>query len=119
MKDTLIREHTAAAILFAGSIRDEAFEKIFNGRSAFTLALKNTAAFPFVIKIVILAREDFDESLVPAGIEGLTLWREKEWNTQVFLEALARAGEGFDLSYFAWADTPFLDPELTKALVER
>ncbi|MDR2658907.1 MAG: spiro-SPASM protein, partial [Spirochaetaceae bacterium] len=39
--------------------------------------------------------------------------------TQVFLEALARAGEGFDLSYFAWADTPFLDPELTKALVER
>lgn len=115
----MILEYSASAVLFAGSVRAEAFEKAFGGNSAFKLALKNTAAFPFVVKIFILARNDFDESLLPTGIEGITLWREKEWNVQNFLTALSRACEGFDLSYFAWADSPFLDPNLAGALARR
>jgi spiro-SPASM protein len=115
----MISEYSAVAILFAGSLYDEAFEASFGGNNAFTLALKNAVAFPFVTKVVILARDDFDESFVPAGIEGITLLHESAWNTKNFLNALARAGEGFDLSYFAWADSPFLDPKLAGVLARR
>jgi spiro-SPASM protein len=113
------KEYSAAAILFAGSLHDEAFKKSFGGRCAFELALKSAAAFPFVSKLIILAPNDFDESFIPAGIENIALLRESNWNTKTFFSALARAGEGFDLSYFAWADSPFLDPKLAGALVDR
>ncbi|MDR1149335.1 MAG: spiro-SPASM protein [Spirochaetaceae bacterium] len=115
----MIKEYSAAAILFAGSLHDEAFKKSFGGKCAFELALKSAAAFPFAAKLVMLARNDFDESLIPAGIENITLLRENEWTTKNFLNALARAGEGFDLSYFAWADSPFLDPKLAESLACR
>jgi spiro-SPASM protein len=45
--------------------------------------------------------------------------REDSWNTRTFLHALARAGEGFDLSYFTWADNPFLDIGLAGDLARR
>jgi spiro-SPASM protein len=109
----------AAAVLFAGRISAEAFENSFDGRSAFALALKKAAAFPSVVKITVLAAEDFDESLLPRGVERIELVREASWNVKTFLYALAKAGEGFDLSYFAWADTPFLDPKLAGAIAGR
>jgi spiro-SPASM protein len=112
-------EYTAAAVLFAGGLRVEAFERCFDGKSAFTLALKKAAGFPAVVKIVILIPEDFDETLVPAGVERIELVREAKWNTDNFLQALARAGEGFNLTYFAWADCPFLDIGLAGSLAAR
>jgi spiro-SPASM protein len=112
-------EYTAAAILFAGSLNQYAFEKSFNGKSAFDLALKKAAAFPAVVKITVLAREDFDETLLPQNIERIELMREASWNTKNFLTALAAAGEGFGLSYFIWADCPFLEPSLAAALADR
>jgi spiro-SPASM protein len=109
----------ASAILFAGRLSGEAFEKSFDGKNAFTLALKKTAAFPAVVKITVLAPEDFDETVIPGGIERIELVREDSWNVKTFLHALAKAGEGFDLSYFVWADTPFLDLKLARALAAR
>jgi spiro-SPASM protein len=119
VESDVTKEYSAAAILFAGSLHDEAFKKSFGGSSAFELALKSAAAFPFAAKLVILAPDDFDESLIPAGSENISLLRESGWNTKTFLNALARAGEGFDLTYFAWADSPFLDPKLAEALALR
>jgi spiro-SPASM protein len=111
---------SAAAILFAGRLSSpEAFEKCFNGKSAFTLTLKKAASFPGVVKITLLVTGDFDESLIPGGIERIELVREASWNVKTFLYALAKAGEGFDLNYFAWADTPFLDAKLAGTLAKR
>jgi spiro-SPASM protein len=111
--------HSAAAVLFAGDLRDEAFEGVFGGRSAFDLALKRAAAFPFVTKLTVLASPSFDGARAPLGIDGIELVREEAWNVRSFLYALARAGEGFDFTYFAWADTPFLDVGLAGRLALR
>jgi spiro-SPASM protein len=53
------------------------------------------------------------------GVERIELAREASWNTKTFLQALAKAGEGFTLTYFAWADCPFLDAGLAGSLANR
>jgi spiro-SPASM protein len=111
--------YSAAAILFAGELREEAFKKCFGGKSAFELALKRTAAFPYVVKVTVLASNNFDARLMPAGVERMVLTRKEAWNVKSLLHELARAGEGFDLSYFCWADTPFLDGGLAEAVARR
>ncbi|MDR2445539.1 MAG: spiro-SPASM protein [Spirochaetaceae bacterium] len=112
-------EYSAAAILFAGELHDEAFKKCFGGKSAFELALKRAAAFPHVVKITVLVSSDFDTTLMPCGIERMEFVQKEAWNVKTFLYELARAGEGFDLSYFCWADTPFLDGGLAEAIAGR
>lgn len=111
--------YSAAAILFAGELHSQAFEKCFGGKSAFELALKRAAAFPYVVKITVLASNDFDTGLMPGGIERMEVVQKDSWNVKTFLHELARAGEGFDLSYFCWADTPFLDGGLAEAVARR
>jgi spiro-SPASM protein len=113
------RKYTAAVILFAGRLSEPALEKAFDGRCAFELALKKAASFPEALKITVLAGNGFDETLLPRGIDRIELVREASWNTKNFLQALSRAGEGFGLSYFAWADCPFLDVNLAGTLAER
>ncbi|MDR1256649.1 MAG: spiro-SPASM protein [Spirochaetaceae bacterium] len=113
------RKYTAAVILFAGQLSEAALENAFDGRCAFSLALKKAASFPEALKITVLAANDFDETLLPRGIDSIELVREASWNTKNFLQALSKAGEGFGLSYFAWADCPFLDPHLAGTLAER
>ncbi|MDR0382660.1 MAG: spiro-SPASM protein [Spirochaetaceae bacterium] len=109
----------AAVILFAGRLSPVGLEKVFDGKSAFALALRKAAAFPTARKIVVLATEDFDETLLPQSVEQIELVREASWNRKNFLHALSKAGEGFSLSYFAWADCPFMDPKLAGALADR
>jgi spiro-SPASM protein len=109
----------AVSVLFAGNLRPEALEKVFGGKSAFSVALKKVAAFPGVNKLVALVRDDFDGALIPAGIERIELVRSAFWNTKNFLEAVSKAGEGFDLTFFAWADCPLLDSEIAQKITER
>jgi spiro-SPASM protein len=71
------------------------------------------------VKITVLASGGFDETLIPCGVERIELVREDSWNAKTFLQALSRAGEGFDLSYFCWADTPFLDAGLAGEIAAR
>ncbi|MDR2343607.1 MAG: spiro-SPASM protein [Spirochaetaceae bacterium] len=111
--------YNAAVVLFAGDLHEEAFEKAFDGKSALDLALKRAAAFPYAVKITVLAPNDFDETLIPGYVERIELVRGDSWNTKTLLHSLARAGEGFDLSYFSWMDTPFLDVGLAGDLAGR
>jgi spiro-SPASM protein len=103
------------AVLYGGDLCPEALQKVFpGGKSALDLALERARLFPGCQKTVLLGREG---ALYPA----LPLQTElrPRWTRQGLLEALSRLSQGFDLSYFAWADTPFLDPELTSAIAER
>jgi spiro-SPASM protein len=42
-----------------------------------------------------------------------------QWTKKQLLDTLASLSEGFDLTYFAWADCPFLDPLLAEAVEKR
>jgi spiro-SPASM protein len=122
----------ALAVLYGGSLRSQALEKVFSvsgaEQCALELALERARMFPGVQKTVILVPEtglpggagpalsgDTELLYPPAGEGGAS----PGWNRGVLLGALARAGEGFDLTYYAWADSPFLDPALAAAIAER
>ena len=71
--------------------------------------------FPGVTKTVFFGREGEDYQL-PPNIECVL---QPSWTKKSLLEELSRVSSGYDLTYFAWADCPFLDPALTASLAER
>jgi spiro-SPASM protein len=90
-------------------------EVLFDGKNSLEMTLERSRQFPSVGKTVLLATA---ESSFPA-YEGVHIDRRASWTVKDLLEALAAHSEGFDLTYFAWADCPFIDPELTKRLDDR
>jgi spiro-SPASM protein len=109
-------------VLFAGRLAPEAFEPLDAGagKSAFLLALERARCFPGTEKTVLLIEEGAEYPGLPGGVR---LVSRPSWTKKGLLEELARlasdGGEAYDFAYFAWADCPFLDPELAGALAER
>ena len=106
----------ALLVLFAGSLSGEAVEPLAGGKNSLTLALERARLFPGIGKITLLARQQCE---IPPVLEGVQIEKRDSWTVKALLEALAVHGEGFDVTYFAWADCPFLDPELAGRLAER
>ena len=106
----------ALLVVFAGRLADEAFEPVFGGQNSVSLALQRTARFPGVSRTVVLGRAGVECPGLPAG--ALTEQR-PSWTKKDLLLALAAHAAGFDLTYFVWADCPFLDPELAGKIAER
>jgi spiro-SPASM protein len=108
----------ALVVLYGGDLRPQAFERIFSGgKSAFDLALERVRLFPHWKKTLILGREGNFPGPEPGPAAELVL--EPRWNRRILLETFSRLSQGYDFSYFAWADCPFLDPDLAAALAER
>jgi spiro-SPASM protein len=112
----------ALAVLYGGSLTRYAFEKVFDGRCALDVALEQAAAFPGVTDTALLAGPFFDSLAHAAG------WKKPayagiipaaSWDRKTLLDILSERARGFDLTYFAWADCPFLDPALAAALAAR
>ncbi|GHU89339.1 spiro-SPASM protein [Spirochaetia bacterium] len=104
------------AVLYGGRLFPAAFEKVFNGKSALNLALERVRLFPGVGKVVLLGAEGTVYPDLPPGVE---LVSRPNWTRKGLLETLSNLGTGFDLTFFAWADCPFLDPALAAAIAER
>jgi spiro-SPASM protein len=112
------------AVLYGGGLFPAAFEKVFGGKSALDLALKQVRLFPGVGKVVLLGIEGLLYPDLPSGTE---LVSRPTWTRKLLLETLSALSTGgaagssaeFDLTYFVWADCPFLDPVLTTAIAER
>jgi len=105
----------ALLVLYGGSLSNEAAEVLFDGKNSLEMTIERSRQFPSVGKTVLLAAA---ESSFPV-YEGIEIDKRASWTVKNLLEALAAHSEGFDLTYFAWADCPFLDPELAKRLAER
>ncbi|MDR2536141.1 MAG: spiro-SPASM protein [Treponema sp.] len=108
----------ALSVLYGGSLQEAAYEPIFSGKNALSLALAQAADFPDTHKTVLLIRDDpaYKPEYLEASYEVI---KSPQWTKKSLLDTLARLSQGFDLTYFAWADCPFLDPELTKTIAER
>jgi spiro-SPASM protein len=105
----------ALLVLYAPPGLTDCMETLINGKNSIEMAIERSRQFPSVGKTVLLAAE---ESFLPV-FEGIHIERRAIWTVKDLLEALAAHSEGFDLTYFAWADCPFLDPELAKRLADR
>jgi spiro-SPASM protein len=90
-------------------------EILFDGKNSLEITLERSRQFPSVGKTVLLAAT---EGFLPV-YEGVYVDKRASWTVKDLLEALTAHSEGFDLTYFAWADCPFLDPELAKRLADR
>jgi spiro-SPASM protein len=106
----------ALTVLFAGRLASQVWEPAFSGKSALTLALEQARKFPGTAKIILLGREGEDYSGIGSRIEVVS---RPQWTKKSFLESLSTLSRGFDLTYVAWADCPFLDPVLAGAIAER
>ncbi|GMO27705.1 MAG: spiro-SPASM protein [Termitinemataceae bacterium] len=110
----------ALSVLFAGNIQPEAFEKVFDNKNAFMLTLEKAASFKESKKILILAAETFNEEyILGSNIEQIKIVRHKEWNVINLIETIVQESTGFDIVYFAHADCPFLDKNITESMINR
>ncbi|MDR2767619.1 MAG: spiro-SPASM protein [Treponema sp.] len=100
-------------VLYGMELADEAFEAVLGGKSAFDLALERASAFPGTGKRLLLAPAALS---VPDGWTALSL---ADKSAAELLKTLSEQSDGFDLTYFAWADAPFLDAALTGKLADR
>jgi spiro-SPASM protein len=106
----------ALTVLFAGRLASQAREPVFSGKSALSLALEQARQFPGAAKIALLGREGEDYAGLGPQVEVVS---RPQWTKKSFLESLSNLSQGFDLTYAAWADCPFLDPALAGAVAER
>jgi spiro-SPASM protein len=118
----------ALAVLYGGSLRKAAFEKVLSAESgdgkvcALTSAVKKASLFPGVTKTVLLAGADFEGLSGGAGFVsggGTEVRVLEDRKVKTLLRTLAELSRPFDLLYFAWADAPFLDPVLAGKAAER
>jgi spiro-SPASM protein len=108
----------AIAVLYGGALREPAYKTVFNGKSAFARALDRVRLFPAVKKIVLLAPAA-PAPLHCAADEMIPPPNGKQWTRKQVLNTLASLSAGFDYTYYAWADCPFLDAGLAGAVGRR
>lgn len=113
--DTL-KDMKALAVLYAGRPAAQSYEPVFGGRCALSVALERTRSFPDVAEILILASA---ATALPADLGPHRLLREPSWDTGLLLKTLAEESRAYDYIYYAWADCPFLDPVLARAIADR
>jgi len=108
----------ALLVLYAGNLSDEASGSILGEKNSLSLALEQARNFPGVGKTVLLAGPSQIPGTLP--LENVIIESKDEpWTVKTLLEAIAIHSVGFDFSYFAWADCPFLDPVLAGKIAER
>ena len=108
----------ALTVLFGGSLSNEAFAPVLMGQSAFSLALKQACAFPGSTKTVLFT----GEGEIPGSLlaeQKPEIIQKSIWTVSELLKNLSELSIGFDFVYYAWADSPFLDPVLAGKIAER
>jgi spiro-SPASM protein len=108
-------------VLYGGTLAPQAFEPVFMGQSAVSLAIKQAAAFPGSEKIVLLTKEAPLPDVSAAFLEEnkVSVLQKPAWDVSELLKTVSEASAGYDFAYYAWADSPFLDPALAGKTAER
>ncbi|MCL2410618.1 MAG: spiro-SPASM protein [Treponema sp.] len=108
-------------VLYSPPLSKYAFQPIFDGKNAVALAVERGRKFPGVGKIVLLASElgDGNSDFSFLSGEEVTIEQRQNWTKKSLLERISELQTGFDLTYFAFADCPFLDPVLAGSLARR
>ncbi|TCW62506.1 spiro-SPASM protein [Treponema sp. J25] len=92
--------------------------------SALEQTLERVSRFPFCVKIALLCREADVSSIqkvlsrcdlpVPVTVQAAATW-----DLGSLLDQMIGLSQGMDALYYAWADTPFIDPQLAASMIER
>jgi len=112
-----VRDMKAPVVLFGGQpLSPYALKPLLQDRSALSLAVERARSLPYATDVYLFIQDDIDEGLLPSDCR---LIRKKQWGLADLLDGLVEVSREQDLVYYAWADCPLLDPELSRAMVER
>jgi spiro-SPASM protein len=104
----------ALLALFAGNLSPQAFDPLFNGKNSLSLAVEQARKFPGVGKTALFTSGgDF------SFLKNVQIEQRETWTKRSLLETIASVSAGFNCTYFAFVDCPFLDPSLTASIAER
>jgi spiro-SPASM protein len=106
----------ALTVLYGGSLAPEAFAPLFSGKAALAMALEGASGFSGSSALVLLGREGEAYPELPPGAR---LVSRPIWTKKLLLQTLSELSAGYDLTYFAWADCPLLDPALAERIAGR
>ncbi|MDR2479367.1 MAG: spiro-SPASM protein [Treponema sp.] len=106
----------ALLVVFAGRLSGEALEPVIDGKSGFSLAIEQARRFPGVEKTALLGLSGVE---YPGRTAGMECEQRDRWTKKSLLERMAELAAGFDLTYFVWADCPFLDSGLAEKIAGR
>jgi spiro-SPASM protein len=104
----------ALLVLFGGNLTEKALEPFHDGKNSVSLAVEQSKKFPGVEKTVLLASGGDFSFLKDVQIE-----QNDSWTKKSLLERVSQLQTGFDCIYFAFADSPFLDPALAGKIADR
>ena len=109
----------ALSILYGGNLTEKAFLPLIKGKNSVYLAIEQARQFPGTEKTALFVSSDIDISFA----EDIQVERRDVWTKKELLESISRLAVGsessFDCIYFAYADCPFLDIDLTGKMAER
>jgi hypothetical protein len=106
----------ALVVLYGGSLGPEALAPHFSGKTALAMALERASGFSGASALILLGREGEAYPDLPPGAR--VVYR-PAWTKKLLLRTLSELSAGYDLTYFAWADCPLLDPALAGRIAER
>jgi spiro-SPASM protein len=101
--------------LYGADLDEEAAKPLFNGKNSVLTAIERATKFPNVEKTVIFADSAFNFE-IPGGVQ---LEKRDSWTKRGLLERMSALCAGYDISFFAFADCPFLDPDITASLAQK
>jgi spiro-SPASM protein len=106
-----------AALVYAASLRPEAFVPLGGGSSAYERCLAFASGLPGLERAAVACLPSSAGTVSPP--EGpFPLVRRESWTTDAILDEIGRVGEGLDAVFFFWADEPFLDRGLAARMLD-
>ncbi|MBQ9908422.1 MAG: spiro-SPASM protein [Treponema sp.] len=109
-------------VLYGGDLTSHAFEKVFDGKSAFERVLEWAGLFSKNIILFTTNDSAFSgqiSSSLPSEAQ-VQLVSRNSWSKSLFISEIASALKNFSASsaLVSYADTPFLSEKLTRDLIE-
>lgn len=113
----------SVVILYAAEISGHALEKVFDGKSAFELVLEWSKNVPGAEQTVVFASKSNEEKLKSAlasSKSGVKIISKTLWTKGGFISEIAKVlqDEKADYAVVSYADTPFLNQNLTHEICE-
>lgn len=95
----------AIVVLFAADLSTHAYEKKFNGSSAFDRAVQWAHSVPHTVKTVVISQKDTKQK-----------WTVGELLEHIYTQVCETQA---DFVVYAWGDVPFYNQQLTTKLIEQ
>ncbi|MCX7949612.1 MAG: spiro-SPASM protein [Treponemataceae bacterium] len=118
------KERTSTGVFAAEEVPCTPSARGISTASALAQTLQRVSRFPFCTTIALLCREaevSLIQNILSRGDYPVpvVVYPAAEWDLASLLDQMMDLAQNRDALYYAWADTPFIDPHLAQSMIER